>query len=289
MVQKARRPEPPISQARANALPFEITAAVWIDLLGYGRMIGAADLNPIDPRAKEAIQRLRGFHRVVAEHSARHFRTLVLNDGAVAYRDLSMRTNAVTYDFLCRSFSLFQAVKDLEIKNGWPGPRMVLSTGLRARGSRRSIDGSARQVDNILRRLSQGAIDAEQAVREAASIQRYSDLIPALQANFAFTKAYVAEAAGSRAGLGGSRFFVDTALFLDRRLPEWIDADEAIAFSKPDLSIQCCFVPVTNVRAPNNGLAEVLGLGDALDVGEHIAPDMAIRSLIRSFKSRSLG
>jgi hypothetical protein len=252
-------------------------------------MIGAAELNPVDPRAKEAIQRLRGFHRIVADHSARYFRTLVLNDGAVAYRDLSMRTNAVTHDFLSRSFSLFKAIKDFEIKNGWPGPRMVLSSGLRARGSRRSIDRSARQVDNILRRLSEGTIGAEQAVREAASVQRYSDLIPALQANFAFTKAYVAEAAGSKAGLGGSCFFVDTALFLDRSAPEWIDAGEAIAFSEPDLSIQCCFVPVTGMRAPNSGRGEIAGLGDALHVGEHIAPDMAIRSLIRSVKSASAG
>jgi hypothetical protein len=285
MAKAPRRNQPAISSARAGALPFQISLACWVDLLGYGRMIGAAGLNPVAEQAKEAISRLRAFHRIVAEHSGRHFRTLVLNDGAVAYRDLSMRTNAVTHDFLSRSFALFEAIAASEARNDWPGPRMVLSAGLRGRGSRRAIDGSARQVDIILRRLADGELDPQQAVREAASIQRYSDLVPQLQANFAFTKAYVAESSGSAAGLGGSHCFVDTALFIEGQPPAWIDAGPVIEFAEPRLSIACGFVPITAMRAPNGGPGEIPGLGDGLLIGERIAPDLAIRNLIRTMKA----
>jgi hypothetical protein len=47
-------------------------------------MIADVDYNPIADEAKRPINRLRTFHRMVAEHSTRNFRMLVLNDGAVA-------------------------------------------------------------------------------------------------------------------------------------------------------------------------------------------------------------
>ena len=135
MAKTPRTIHPAISRTRAGALPFCISAAAWVDLLGYGSMIAAAGLNPVDARAKTAVIRLRAFHRVVAEHSDRNFRTLVINDGAVAYRDLSLRDNGVTHDFLQRSHLLFEAIAECEHRNSWPGARMVLGLGFRARGS----------------------------------------------------------------------------------------------------------------------------------------------------------
>jgi hypothetical protein len=81
-------------------------------------MIGAADLNPVDERARTAVTRLRAFHRIVADRSGRHCRTLVINDEAAVYRDLSLRDNGVTHDFLQRSHALFQAIEDSERRNG---------------------------------------------------------------------------------------------------------------------------------------------------------------------------
>lgn len=249
-------------------------------------MIGEAELNPVDPKAKDAVSRLRAFHRVVAKHSARHYQTLVLNDGAVAYRDLSLRSNGPTHDFLQRSFSLFTAISELERRNKWPGARMVLGLGFRARGSRRGIDAAASRVDRILARMAAGEIHPEQAIREAASIQRYSDGIPQLQANFAFTRAYVADAAGSRGGLGGPRMFVDAALFENGQPPAWVTAGPIIPFKDARLNLTCAFAPVLDLRAPGGRDDDTIpGLRDGLEIGEAIAPTIALRAVIKAARA----
>lgn len=273
---------PSISRARAGALPFCISASVWVDLLGYGSMIANAGLNPVDERAKVAITRLRAFHRIVAEHSGRLYRTLVINDGAVAYRDLSLRDNGVTHDFLQRSHVLFKEIADSERRNGWPGARMVLGLGFRARGSRRAIDGAEQRVDQILALMRTGEIGPEEAVRQAAAIQRYSDGVPQLQANFAFTRAYVADVGGSRVGLGGPKMFVDTSIFEDGCPPAWVRCDAPVNFHDKRLNIRCDFVAVASLSAPGKVDDRISGLRDGLEIGEAIAPTLALRQLIRA-------
>jgi hypothetical protein len=279
-VKGTRTNHPAIAKAKAANLPFQVAAVCWVDLLGYGSMIAGAEFNPIDLKAKTPITRLRAFHRIVAEHSDRHYRTLVLNDGAAAYRDLSLRSSGITYDFLARSFTLFEAIQACEKRNGWPGARTVLATGFRAKGSRRAIDRASGQLDSILVRLAAGEIAAEQAVREAASIERYFDVLPQLQANFAFTKAYIADSGGSRAGLGGPRFFVDNAIF-DGAIPAWVSAGDAILFHNARLAIRATFVPVTALASPGNTGVTIPGMRDALQIAEAIAPSASIREAIR--------
>jgi len=91
--------------------PDHFAIACWIDLLGYGAMIAEADFNPLHPRAAAALERLRRFHKIVADHSVRHFPTLVTNDGAVAYRDLSLRSRSPTHDFVLRAWRLFRSIQ----------------------------------------------------------------------------------------------------------------------------------------------------------------------------------
>lgn len=282
MAKSPRKNPAVISRSRTGALPFCISATAWVDLLGYGSMIANAELNPIDPRAKAAIARLRIFHRVVAEHSNRYYRTLVINDGAVAYRDLSLRDNGVTHDFLQRSHRLFDAISENERRNDWPGARMILGLGFRARGSRRGIDDADRRVDMILAEMTAGNIGAAEAVRKAASIQRYSDGIPQLQANFAFTRSYVADSAGSRAGLGGAKMFVDTAMFEGGAPPKWVQCGVAIPFHDQRLAIKCSFVSVTSLASPGKIGDRIAGLRDGLEIGEAIAPTMALRKLLQT-------
>jgi len=184
-----RTREPAIRKGGGKSLPFKVAIVGWIDLLGYGDMIADVGYNPITNQAKKPINRLRAFHRIIAEHSARNFRTLVLNDGAVAYRDLSLRGSANTVDFFCRAWELFDAVRSSEIRNGFAGARMVVAPGLRAKGSRRAIDYTSGHLDSILQRMADGIISADQAVREAAAIEKYFDVLPQLQANDALSKA----------------------------------------------------------------------------------------------------
>ena len=282
MAKLPRKMPATISRSRAGGLPFCISATAWVDLLGYGSMIGDAELNPIDPRAKAAVTRLRAFHRIVADHSGRYYKTLVINDGAVAYRDLSLRDNGVTHDFLQRSKQLFDAITDAENRNNWPGARMVLGLGFRARGSRRGIDEVERRVYLILDELAAGNIGSIEAVRQAASIQRYSDGIPQLQANFAFTRSYVADSAGSRSGLGGPNMFVDTAMFEGGIPPKWVNCGVAIPFREERLSIECSFVSVTGLTAPGKIDNRIPGLRDGLEIGEAIAPTIALRTLLHT-------
>jgi hypothetical protein len=124
MAKSPRKMPATISRSRAGALPFCISATAWVDLLGYGSMIADAELNPIDPRAKAAVTGLRTFHRIVSDHSGRYYKTLVINDGAVAYRDLSLRDNGVTHDDGTRKMSVNQdnipvAYSILAIVNSW--------------------------------------------------------------------------------------------------------------------------------------------------------------------------
>jgi hypothetical protein len=276
-----RKPQPPIASGRARNLPFQVAAVCWVDLLGYGGMIGAAGFNPIAPEAKAAITRLRSFHRIVAEHGGRHFRSLVLNDGAVAYRDLSLRSSGVTYDFLTRAFLLFRDLEASERRNGWNGARMVLATGFRAKGSRRAIDHASGQLESILTRMRAGQVSPEEAVREAASMDRYFDVLPQLQANFAFTKAYLADAGGSKAGLGGPRFFVDTVIF-EGGVPPWVRAEEPVAFRNERLGLSGEFAPVLELAPPGHSTPAVPGMRDALQIAEAIAPPSMVRDFIRA-------
>jgi hypothetical protein len=81
------------------------------------------------------------------------------------------------------------------------------------RGRRAGLDASKSHFESIITRLQDGSIDAQQAVHEAAAMRPRFDIIPQLQANFAFTKAYVAESSGTDGGLPGPNFYLDLILF----------------------------------------------------------------------------
>jgi hypothetical protein len=162
-----------------------------MDLLGYGAMIAEAEFNPLHPKALDALKRLRQFHKTVASLSDRHFPTLVMNDGAAAYRDLSLRSCEPTYEFLLRAWGLFNAIQKEENAGGFPGVRMVVATGFRMRGRRAGIDAMAGHFQSLMKRFQDGSVSATQALREASRIRQPFDIVPQLQANFAFTKAYL--------------------------------------------------------------------------------------------------
>lgn len=275
-----RTREPVIRKGGASSLPFKVAIVGWVDLLGYGSMIADVDYNPIAHQAKKPINRLRTFHRIVAEHSTRNFRTLVLNDGAVAYRDLSLRGSANTVDFFCRAWDLYSAVQSSEIRNGFAGARMVVAPGLRAKGSRRAIDYTSGHLDSILRRMADGTISADQAVREAAAIEKYFDVLPQLQANFAFSKAYIAEQSGGKFGLEGPAFYVDNLIF-DGAKPDWICANEPIDWEMPKYKLEATFHSVREARRPKGSLAEIPGFRDGFGIATQIAPGNVVRDAIR--------
>jgi hypothetical protein len=56
-----------------------------------------------------------------------------------------------------------------------------------------------------------------------------------LHANFAFSKAYLAEHDGTRAGLPGPALYIDMALF-DNPAPTWLGVQETIAWTAHGMS-----------------------------------------------------
>lgn len=268
---------------KSTVLPFPISVVCWFDLLGYGDMIAAANFNPLHTKATEAMVRLRAFHELVASHSARHFPTLVMNDGAVAYRDLSFRTSPPTLDFLSRAWHLYSDIQRLERAHGLPGARAVLAAGFRMRGRRAGRDAVSSHFKSVMKRYQDRQIDANQAIREAARIRQSFDVVPQLQANFAFTKAYVAENSGTKGGLGGAKFFVDLALF-DKPIPLWVKTGDTVAWSNERLRMKASFAPLTEISLSGHELnaSDSPGIRDGLEVAQDLTQDPNVLRKLRA-------
>ena len=232
---------------------FKLSIVGLIDLQGYGKDISDSGFNPLNPESEEAIKRLRDFHEVVAKHSTGDFPTLALNDSAIAYRDLNFRQSSVTFDFLIKSWDLYSEIKESDSK----GARMVLAVHFRKQGRRAGIDSSRKYASRIIRKVKSGKMKAEDAIIKAANFQPPFDILPHLQANFAFAKAYVAENSGSKLGLGGSRFYVDSIIF-DDNIEHWIELEEynrEIKWSACRLDLRAKFFAIRSIneiRQSNN-------------------------------------
>ena len=156
-----------------------------------------------------------------------------------------------------------------------------MACGFRMRGRRAGLDASRDYFASILGRLQNGEIDAQQAVHEAAAMRPRFDIVPQLQANFAFTKAYLAEQGGAKGGLPGSNFYVDTILFGGRR-PGWIDLGPDISWAHPSLNLQATFAAVERLptsRHPADGPLDIL---DGLAVAQALAGDTDVLSALRA-------
>src|SRR6266568_696923 len=277
-MQARGKPGPLVS--KGSRRPFEVAAACWMDLLGYGSMIAEAGFNPLHRAASRAVRRLRRFHEIVASHSDRHYPTLVMNDGAATYRDLSFRGPGPTYDFLLRSWELYESIRREEISQGYPGVRLVLATGFRVRGRRAGMDATSGHFKSILLRYQNKRLTAHQAMQEAARIRQHFDIVPQLQANFAFSRAYVAESQGKAGGLAGAQFFVDLTLF-ETPTPIWIKLGERIKWSNDRLRMQISFAPLLAINTPDNRESIPPGMRTALQVAQELSQDTNVLNLLR--------
>jgi hypothetical protein len=279
MARLPRTNTPPVR--KGATFPFAVSAVAWVDLLGYGGMIAEAGFNPLHEKSAAAIRRLREFHAIVSVNSKRSFPTLVMNDGAAAYRDLSLRARSPTHEFICNAWKLFCAIREAEIANGFPGPRMVVTPGFRMRGRRAGMDQSAGHFASIMERYQKGQITGEHAIREATTISRSFDIVPQLQANFAFTKAYVAESSGKKAGLGGASCFIDLAFF-DGSPPAWIELGPKIDWTNERLNLAAQFAPVLGLpdwHHPGGGPKEIR---DGLQLAQFMAGGPDVLAALRS-------
>lgn len=267
----ARRLEMPIETPvpRGSKRVVEVCAAAWMDLLGYGAMLRLAGFDPTAPAAQAAVTRLDKFHELVRAASSKFALSLVLNDGAALHRDLSPRARSVTYDFVQRVFRLHSEVNRLEHSFGLPGARTVIGAGFRIgrhHGTQqRLINGIGRE---LVARVADGSMSAKQAILTAAVARGDSGSLPEFQANFAFTRAYLADNDGSSAGLGGPRFFIDLALF-QADPPAWLRLDQTVDWSTGGMSARFGVVSLIDRKLASS--VKFAGVLDAIEVARRLS------------------
>ncbi|WP_066585086.1 hypothetical protein [Sphingomonas pruni] len=242
-----------------------VSLAFWLDLRGYGGMLNKAGFDPTCPEAKAALDRLYEFQAIVAAHSRTTFPTLVINDGAVAYRDIGLLRKDRAWLFIERCWNLYQETSAADRKLKGDGLRGVLAVGMRAKGSNRGIVRQNEEIAAIIDDLAADKITATEAKTAAWRVRRVNDIVPQLQANFAFSRAYTAEqsAIDDARKLIESRFYLDTRVFKDG-IPDWMTVGQPIHWMpKPHWlsSLATTFVEVQGIEVSAAGREQAIGTG----------------------------
>lgn len=272
-------------QSPKGQFSVRIAIAAWVDLLGYGGQVAQSYFNPYEDSSILAHKRLKRFHEITAERSARDFPSLVLNDGAVFYRDLSLHSDAVSRDFVGRAIQYLDDLNKVEKKTGNPGARMVIAVGFRRLGRKPSTDPSVGQLASILRRFSESRVTAEEAIKEAARIPRRLDVVPQLQSNYAFAKAYMAESSGAKGGFEGPHCFLDCAL-LQAGGDRMFGLDHVFEWQSDAYGLRSRF---GKLAEPSEGTAEIhdqLVFESGLEVAKKLSNDPRVlaKLLVRKTK-----
>jgi hypothetical protein len=229
-----------------SSSPAHVSIACWFDLLGYGRMIDTAGFDPAHANATRPIARLRAFHQSVAKHSSTGFPTLVMNDGAVAYSDVEQVRSDKVWRFIERCWALYGEATVIDKRNGGPGLRAVIAVGLRAKGSSRGIVAQDGAITSIIDDLAAGRITRKDALAKTRKVRRVFDIVPQLQANFAFTRAYEAEQSGTKGGFLGPNLFLDVAVF-KQGVPAWIRSGPSKPWRPKKASLSTSFIAINKI------------------------------------------
>lgn len=264
---------------------IEVSATAWIDLLGYGSMLRNVQFDPTSPAALTAVERLDCFQAHVSAAATKYSMAVVINDGAVICRDLSARSKSVTYDFIRRVVQLHKAINSSEYEKNQPGARCVIAAGFRIRRKNHQKQGLIEGYGaHLIKQLERGTISVEEGVKSALTVKPFVATAPEIQANFAFTKAYLVDADGSRAGFSGARIFLDMAL-LSHPAPAWLIFDEIIDWSVPGLSGR--FGAIRSLDLAAAARARHSGCRDAYEVAEALSTSPDILSRLRKLRVTS--
>lgn len=257
---------------------YEVSIVAWFDLLGYGTMLEKANFDPTQKSAWDALVRLDNFQKFVATHANKYFPIHAINDGVIIYKDLSPRSNSVTFAFLDRAISLFKKYNEFDKSNGFPGARMVIATGFRVRIKEEISPIQERIIENLKKRLKAKLITSNQAIDEAYHSHPHFGLIPQIQANFAFTKAYLVDNLGSKGGFGGANCYIDTAIF-DLSKVRGIEFTQIIQWQQLGMSSNFGLLKAFDREVANKN--QHVGLLDAFQVAENISSEENVTNLLR--------
>ncbi|MGR9327455.1 hypothetical protein ACU8OT_29360 (plasmid) [Rhizobium leguminosarum] len=270
--------------AKGSKTIIEVCCSAWIDLLGYGSMLREVGFDPTSEAARFAIERLDRFQAVIAAGASKLTTSLIVNDGAVIGRDLSPRSRSVTFDFLQRVHAIHQTINEEERVAGYPGARCVVAAGFRIRRHNRFKESLLNGYGRFLTsKVESGQTSIAEGINSAITVKPFVAAVPEFQANFAFTKAYLAETGGSSAGFSGAKLFVDMSLFSNHNAP-WISLGPPIAWSTPGMEGMFC--SIESIDANRAGKLEYSGLRDAHEVAEAIGGSPNILDQLRRLRIR---
>lgn len=217
---------------------------LWSDLLGFSKIFYECNWILTESERKRIYQRLQAAHNIVLSQSSPLERNLILNDGIAKVfnpknycEDINNLLNISLYIRSCVMLHIM--INKSEKRMELPGCRSVLAFG-------ENIEYLADDIryDDYVMNYSKpkGSNISNVARRTGNPIVVYNP--KELQMNTAFSKSYLLEAGGSKAGLVGNQFFVDesslTAIIAFAKdkgySPIWEDREEGL----------CLFVPYKN-------------------------------------------
>lgn len=196
-----------------------LTCVVWMDLTGIGRLLAGVGYDTSRPEAKEVIAYISYFQeklRSTLKAGRIDCYQIFLNDGAVICFDLRHKRNETVFNFVGLVFDLHNEIRQYRENRDDFDIRSIIAVGLRLKGFRPFSNNQATLYE-LIRQAETNELTICDAILKAASMNMNLGRIPQLQANFAFTKAIMADEAGSGEGFRVGGCYIDTHLLAEKR------------------------------------------------------------------------
>jgi hypothetical protein len=173
---------------------IEITECIccWFDLLGFGKPFIDSNWNLNNDSCKKQLTRIKSLNSSLAGfYALTQGKSLTLNDGAIFNYDIQKEKEYLikeTVYFIDNIINDYQTVNYRDTEQGYPGARGIITYGHRYNYSSADTTVSMATNDNVSYHPKE------------------------FQMNTAFSKAYLMESSGSRAGISGNKLFFDNHL-----------------------------------------------------------------------------
>lgn len=207
---------------------FVHTAAAWIDLRGYGSVLGSLGYNLDCPEGHKLIDRAFAFQQALY-NQPRKTRVAVFNDGALISADLEKAGDSYgpehpyrdPLDFVKHVLFVHRRVNRYDKSHSEAGARAVVCLGRRVLRGAGVPNPQRKNLKNMSSNIDKGLSDQED--KHDASEAKLRRMIAEandptvvctthMQHNDAFARAYYADDMGKEIGLGGPHLFVDSRL-----------------------------------------------------------------------------
>lgn len=171
---------------------------LWSDLLGYGSNFYNSNWDIRSEKSIENIKRISNLQPLWLSVNDCFSETLfTLNDGLVRNYDLPNNNFHMILDWLVKSINKFNLLNQIDVENGFPGIRGVISYGKRIEYVDSCYTGKGEFIQTTPQK--------KEIYNKKIVIYSPSEL----QMNTAFSKAYIIEGSGSKMGVAGNKLYID--------------------------------------------------------------------------------